>query len=141
VIFSQKAGRDQPLLVTLLLPDRGTVLFFECAALGIGISITRTITGRRAPSERGHAARAQQGDFATRIPVRGEDQLAELSQSFNSMTENLERLLVVAKDNERVRADHTIAREVQEQLYPRTVPCLGHAGTDGAAASGPLRLG
>jgi sigma-B regulation protein RsbU (phosphoserine phosphatase) len=48
--------------------------------------------------------------------------LAELSQSFNSMTENLERLLVVAKDNERIRADLTIAREVQEQLYPRTVP-------------------
>jgi sigma-B regulation protein RsbU (phosphoserine phosphatase) len=121
VIFSQKAGRDQPLLVSYFYLIAGLFLFFECAALGIGVSITRTITGAVHHLYEG-TRRVQQGDFATRIPVRGEDQLAELSQSFNSMTENLERLLVVAKDNERIRADLTIAREVQEQLYPRTVP-------------------
>ena len=54
--------------------------------------------------------------------MTGKDQLAELSRSFNQMTENLERLLVVAKEKERLQSEIEIAREVQGQLYPRTVP-------------------
>ena len=38
------------------------------------------------------------------------------------MTENLERLLVVAKEKERLQSEIEIAREVQSQLYPRVVP-------------------
>jgi sigma-B regulation protein RsbU (phosphoserine phosphatase) len=38
------------------------------------------------------------------------------------MTENLERLLVVAKEKERLQSEVEIAREVQSQLYPRVVP-------------------
>jgi sigma-B regulation protein RsbU (phosphoserine phosphatase) len=56
------------------------------------------------------------------IPVSGGDQLAELSTSFNSMTENLERLLVVAKEKERMEAEIEIARGVQDQLYPKAPP-------------------
>lgn len=121
VVFSQKADRDQPLLVSYFYLIAGLFLFFECAALLIGISITRTITGAVHHLYEG-TRRVQQGDFSTHIPVRGRDQLAELSDSFNTMTGNLERLLVVAKDNERIQADLTIAREVQDQLYPRAVP-------------------
>ena len=96
-------------------------LFFEFVALVIGISITRTITG--AVHHLYEATqRVQAADFSTRIPVKGTDQLADLSNSFNTMTGNLEKLLIVAKDNERLQADLAIAREVQEQLYPRTVP-------------------
>jgi len=120
VVFSQKADVDQPLLSSFYL-FAGLFLFFEVVALVIGISITRTITGAVHHLYEG-TRRVQAGDFSTRIPVRGRDQLADLSHSFNSMTENLEKLLVVAKDNERIQADLTIAREVQEQLYPRTVP-------------------
>jgi phosphoserine phosphatase RsbU/P len=120
VVFSQKADVDQPLLSSFYLLA-GLFLFFEFVALIIGISITRTITGAVHHLYEG-TRRVQAGDFSTRIPVRGRDQLADLSHSFNSMTENLEKLLVVAKDNERIQADLTIAREVQEQLYPRTVP-------------------
>jgi sigma-B regulation protein RsbU (phosphoserine phosphatase) len=54
--------------------------------------------------------------------VQGRDQLADLSDSFNRMTENLERLLVVAKEKERLQSEVEIAREVQSQLYPRVVP-------------------
>jgi sigma-B regulation protein RsbU (phosphoserine phosphatase) len=120
VVFSQKADLDQPLLTSFYLVA-GLFLFFEVVALIIGISITRTITGAVHNLYEG-TRRVQEGDFSTRIPVKGRDQLADLSHSFNTMTENLEKLLVVAKDNERIQADLTIAREVQEQLYPRTVP-------------------
>lgn len=121
VIFSQRADRDQPLLVSYFYLFAGLFLFFEFVALVIGISITRTITGAVHNLYEG-TRRVQEGDFSTRIPVSGRDQLADLSHSFNAMTENLQKLLVVAKDNERIQADLTIAREVQEQLYPRTVP-------------------
>ncbi|MBZ5583493.1 MAG: SpoIIE family protein phosphatase, partial [Acidobacteriia bacterium] len=61
-------------------------------------------------------------DFAHRIPVKGDDQLAELSSSFNTMTENLGQLIVVAKEKERLQSELEIAREVQNQLFPRDVP-------------------
>jgi sigma-B regulation protein RsbU (phosphoserine phosphatase) len=54
--------------------------------------------------------------------VKGDDQLAELGSSFNTMTENLGSLIVVAKEKERLQSELEIAREVQNQLFPRDVP-------------------
>jgi sigma-B regulation protein RsbU (phosphoserine phosphatase) len=62
------------------------------------------------------------GDFRHRIPVRAPDQLGELAQSFNQMTGNLERLLVIEKEKERLQTELEIAREVQGQLYPKEAP-------------------
>ena len=39
----------------------------------------------------------REGDFSYRIPVKGTECGAELGGSFNTMTENLGRLIVVAK--------------------------------------------
>ena len=61
-------------------------------------------------------------DFSYRVPVKGTDQLAELTTSFNTMTENLGRLIVVAKEKERLESELEIAREVQAQLFPKDVP-------------------
>jgi len=65
-----------------------------------------------------------QGDFSNRIKVSGRDQLADLGRSFNGMTENLEKLLAVAKEKERLQAEIEIASEVQAQLYPKTIPIV-----------------
>ena len=54
--------------------------------------------------------------------MKGNDQLAELGTSFNTMTENLGRLIVVAKEKERLESELAIAREVQNQLFPKDVP-------------------
>jgi len=62
------------------------------------------------------------GDFRHRIPVRTSDQLGELAESFNQMTGNLERLLSVEKEKERLQTEIEIAREVQTELYPKTAP-------------------
>ena len=96
-------------------------LIVELISLIIGTSLTRSITGAVHNLYVG-TARVRRGDFAHRIEVRGEDQLAELSRSFNLMTGDLERLLVVAKEKERLQAEIEIAREVQNQLFPRSVP-------------------
>ena len=98
-------------------------ILVELAALVIGISLSRTITGAVHNLYQG-TQRVIQGDFAHRIRVSGRDQLAELGTSFNKMTENLERLLAVAKEKERLQAEVEIARQVQEQLYPKVTPAL-----------------
>jgi sigma-B regulation protein RsbU (phosphoserine phosphatase) len=83
--------------------------------------MTRTVTGA---VHRLYEAtlRVREGDFAHRIEVKGKDQLAELAHSFNTMTERMQHLLVVAKEKERLQSEIEIAREVQNQLYPKKVP-------------------
>jgi sigma-B regulation protein RsbU (phosphoserine phosphatase) len=96
-------------------------LIVEIISMIIGISMTRTITGAVHRLYEG-TQKVMEGNFSHRIEVKGKDQLADLSESFNRMTENLERLLVVAKEKERLQSEVEIAREVQSQLYPRVVP-------------------
>jgi sigma-B regulation protein RsbU (phosphoserine phosphatase) len=100
-----------------------TILFliFELVSLIIGIRLTRTITGAVHELYQG-TQKVRVGDFSHRIEVHGNDQLGELSQSFNRMTENLQRLLEVAKEKERLQSELEIAREVQSQLFPKSIP-------------------
>lgn len=101
----------------------GLFLLVELISLVIGISITRTITSAVHDLYEG-TQKVMHGDFSHRIPVGGRDQLAELAVSFNTMTSNLERLIVVAKEKERLQSELEIAREVQSQLFPKNVPGL-----------------
>jgi sigma-B regulation protein RsbU (phosphoserine phosphatase) len=82
--------------------------------------------------------RIKEGDFSHRIAVQGNDQLSELAQSFNSMTETVERLIVVEKERERMQSELEIAREVQNQLFPKSVPEV--AGLQIAGACNPARM-
>ncbi len=104
----------------------GTAILFlivELFSLLIGVNLTRTITGAVHNLYEG-TLKIREGDFSHRIKVTGEDQIAELSQSFNRMTEDIERLLAVSKEKERLQAELELAREVQAQLYPKTAPEL-----------------
>jgi phosphoserine phosphatase RsbU/P len=120
-VFTQRAeliiGGVQLLLVSAAV----AFLIVELISLIIGTSLTRSITGAVHNLYEG-TARVRRGDFTHRIEVRGGDQLADLSRSFNLMTEDLERLLAVAKEKERLQSEIEIAREVQNQLFPKSVP-------------------
>jgi phosphoserine phosphatase RsbU/P len=96
-------------------------LMVELVSVVIGIRLTRTITGAVHSLYVG-TQRVREGVFSHRIEVQGNDQLAELSDSFNRMTENLERLVEVAKEKERLQSELEIAREVQNQLFPKSTP-------------------
>ena len=100
-----------------------TVLFFlvEIASLVAGVHLSRSITGAVHELYEG-TQHIKDGDFSYRIPVKGDDQLAELGSSFNTMTGNLGRLIIVAKEKERLESELEIAREVQNQLFPKDVP-------------------
>jgi phosphoserine phosphatase RsbU/P len=137
LILSQKLDEFQGAVPIALMVVSITFLIVELVSLFIGISLTRTITGAVHSLYLG-TQRVMQGDFSNRISVIGRDQLGDLSKSFNTMTENLERLLAVAKEKERMQAEIEIAREVQEQLYPKTVPLLKTLSVTGLCA--PARM-
>jgi sigma-B regulation protein RsbU (phosphoserine phosphatase) len=96
-------------------------LIVELVSLIAGVQLSRSITGAVHELYEG-TRRIKEGDFSYRIPVKGSDQLAELTGSFNTMTQNLGRLIVVAKEKERLESELAIAREVQQQLFPKDVP-------------------
>jgi sigma-B regulation protein RsbU (phosphoserine phosphatase) len=96
-------------------------LLVELVAVIIGVRLSRRLTGAVNQLYEG-TRRVLLGDFGHRIPVRAHDQIGELSESFNQMTVNLERLFVVEKEKERLQTELEIAREVQGQLYPKQAP-------------------
>ncbi|MHB1702095.1 MAG: PP2C family protein-serine/threonine phosphatase [Acidobacteriaceae bacterium] len=98
------------------------VLFglIEIIALYLAIRMSRTIT--QSVADLYDATRKiDQGDLGHRILVTRNDQLAELSKSFNGMAWSLERLLEEQKEKERLQNELSIAQEVQANLFPQGV--------------------
>ena len=93
----------------------------ELAALIIGIVLTRAIT--RTISELYRATQfVQEGNFSYRVSVERKDQLGALGDSFNSMTSSITNLINEQKQLQRLENEISIAREVQDQLFPRNLP-------------------
>jgi len=99
----------------------GVGIFFaiiELIALIIGTRMTRTATA--AVADLYDATRhVDRGDFTHRIPVKSNDQLADLALSFNSMTASIEKLMQEQREKQRLENELAIAQEVQEQLFPK----------------------
>ncbi len=93
----------------------------ELVALIIGVRLTRAIT--RTISDLSRATQAvQEGNLAARVPVERRDQLGMLGESFNSMTGSISRLITEQKQLQRLENEISIAREVQDQLFPENLP-------------------
>jgi sigma-B regulation protein RsbU (phosphoserine phosphatase) len=104
------------LLVTLL-----AFLVIEIAALVIGIVLTRAITGTVGDLYRATQF-VQEGNFSHKVRVARKDQLGALGDSFNSMTNSITNLINEQNQLQRLENEISIAREVQDQLFPRNVP-------------------
>src|SRR4029077_1326272 len=63
--------------------------------------------------------RVRQGDFTHKMPVTTDDQLGELTDSFNSMTASIEDLLLQAAKKKRLEEELRIARSIQMSLLPQ----------------------
>lgn len=107
-------------VVYILLGVGGFFAIIELIALIIGTRMTRTVTAAVAQL---HVAtrHVDRGDFSHRIPVKSNDQLADLAVSFNSMTASIEKLILEQKEKQRLENELSIAQEVQAQLFPRPV--------------------
>jgi sigma-B regulation protein RsbU (phosphoserine phosphatase) len=92
----------------------------EVIALIVSYHLTRTVTSAVAQLYEG-TKHINRGDFSHRVPVRSNDQIATLANSFNSMTASLEKLIEEQKDKQRLENELAIAQEVQAQLFPHEI--------------------
>jgi sigma-B regulation protein RsbU (phosphoserine phosphatase) len=66
--------------------------------------------------------RVKAGDFSYRTHFPSHDQLTALGAAFDSMTASVERLMQESQERLRLQSELDIAREVQSQLFPQSVP-------------------
>jgi len=113
--------RDTYLLLLVLVG----ILFFliETAALVTGIVLTMRITGAVAGLYRA-TQYVRSGDFSHHVPIQDRDQLGELAESFNDMTNSISGLIEEQNKRQRLENEISIAREVQNQLFPSTLPSV-----------------
>jgi sigma-B regulation protein RsbU (phosphoserine phosphatase) len=119
----ESVGAVAPLLVTVLVIVGLVFLLIEMAALVTGVVLTRTIT-RAVGGLYEATLHVRRGDFTYRVPVHRRDQIGALGESFNEMTASVAELLVEQRRRQRLENELSIAREVQEQLFPRSLPEL-----------------
>ncbi len=108
---------SQLLLIALLV----VAVIFACVylvALLFGTALVRSITGSVHALSVG-TNKLQRGDFSHRIIVRSKDQLGDLAQSFNSMSQGIEDLLEQQGEKERMEEDLRVARNIQMSLLPQ----------------------
>lgn len=89
----------------------------QMLALWMASRLSSTIT--QSVADLYQATRAvDEGKFDHRIVITRNDQLAELSRSFNRMASSLERSLIEQHEKERMQSELAIAQEVQANLFP-----------------------
>ena len=121
----RRASWVSPLITVALT----LVLVYACGTF-LSLRLSRRIVG--VIDTMSHAAqKIGMGDFSIRVSDTGEDQLGSLVASFNAMTSHLEGLREQDRSRVALERDITLAREVQQYLYPRTVPALSGAAVWG----------
>ncbi len=106
---------------TALLVIGAFFLLIELGSLVTGVVMTRTITGAVASLYRA-TQHVQSGDLSYRVRLPHRDQLAALGESFNSMMQSVSTLIDEQRQRQRLENELSIAHEVQQQLFPHTLP-------------------
>ena len=99
------------------------LLLLQVVAVVTGIVLTRAITGT---VDKLYAAtqQVQEGDLTHTVKIERRDQLGILGESFNLMTGSIRSLIEEQKQRQRLENEISIAREVQNQLFPQRVPLV-----------------
>jgi len=135
-LFSS-VGAVGPILIAIAIACAAVFLALEIAALIAGTVLTRTIT-RSVGDLYGATLYVAQGDFTHRVRVTTRDQLGALGESFNNMTDSIANLIDEQRQRQRLEHEIAIASEVQQQLFPKSLPAL--PGLELAAVCRPARM-
>lgn len=144
----EKAGEKQPVFASFSArPSKlnarifsslgefssSTVFGFELVAvfllligiLGLitGFVLMQAITGAVAELYRATQF-VQAGDLTHKVKIERRDQLGILGESFNLMTDSIRGLIEEQKQRQRLENEISIAREVQNQLFPQRMPSV-----------------
>lgn len=101
----------------------GVFLLLEIGALVTGIVMTRRITSAIDGLYQA-TIYIQKEDYSHRVKIESKDQLGVLGESFNLMTGSIAKSLEDSKQYARLENEVSIAREVQNQLFPQKLPTI-----------------
>ncbi|HXW06696.1 MAG TPA: SpoIIE family protein phosphatase [Vicinamibacterales bacterium] len=73
------------------------------------------------------------GDFSARVAVRSSDEFGALATAFNRMAADLERHQTLLVEQERLRRELELSRQIQTEMLPRTPLRLGAAEIKGVS--------
>ncbi len=131
---------ESPLGQIILSILKTIVVFFlvvEIISIVIGIILTKSITDAVYSLDRGTEF-VKRGDFSRRIVVKSDDQLGALAASFNQMTQYVQQLVKERVEKERLERELEIAKEVQQCLFPNSVPQMSRMDITGTCL--PARI-
>ncbi len=97
------------------------LLIIAVFSVSKGISLARDLTRSFDKLYMG-TLEIQKGNFDFRVDETGYDQLAQLSKSFNLMAENISKLLQEVSENEKLKREIELARDVQKKFFPKRFP-------------------
>jgi phosphoserine phosphatase RsbU/P len=113
----------QKVLVWAVIIIGGFFALIELIALVISLILSRSITKVIAQLHR-KTQLISRGDFSMRLESKRKDQLGELAQSFDRMSDDLVDLLEKVKEKERLEHELEIAQEVQRTFFPKSQPSI-----------------
>jgi len=101
------------LTVMLLFIYMIAALFASVLIFSISRAVNRIEKGTKA---------VERGDFSYRIGMKPHNQLGEMAQSFDRMTESIATLLTNVAEKERLQSEIAIAASIQRNLLPKEGP-------------------
>jgi serine phosphatase RsbU (regulator of sigma subunit) len=117
------AGSDQyvRILFNVIASLAVMLLFIYMMAALFAAVLVYSITRAVNRIEKGTKA-VERGDFTYRIGMKPHNQLGEMAQSFDRMTESIATLLTNVAEKERLQSEIAIAATIQRNLLPKEGP-------------------
>ncbi|GAC1432135.1 MAG: hypothetical protein NVSMB68_04570 [Thermoanaerobaculia bacterium] len=103
------------LVVLLMIIYMFAAMFAAVLIFSISRAVNRIEKGTKA---------VERGDFSYRIRMRPSNQLGEMAQSFDRMTESIASLLAGVAEKERLQSEIAIAASIQHNLLPKEGPTM-----------------
>ncbi len=107
------------------------LLFMVVALIGIvplSSRLTRNLTVLSTA-----VSRIAQGDYRARVPVKARDEVGQLAEAFNRMAADVERHQQDAVEQERIRRELELGRQIQNEMLPHATLNLGLTEVQGVS--------
>ena len=118
-LFRQGMREVGGVLIGVLAVTAALILFVYLVALIIAFVLVGSIARNVNRMTRAASAIAR-GDFSFRIHSKSRDQIGDLARSFDGMAASIQRLLVDTARKEKIEAELSVARTIQQNLLPES---------------------